>query len=1025
MIAGILASGPARVAMRARCQAVRVVFAVALAIGLLVGAPAAWAAPPPAPAALGPASGAQVVVPFTLSWSAVSDPSGIVAYNWQVSPSSSFSPVIQQNSTGGQTQDSVSGLANGTYFWRVQAVNGAFEQGAWSQARSFTVTGAGPGEPGSPTLNPPKGGTEFHPFESITFTWSSVPGAATYVFEADKNPSFPVSSTRVHFDNITGTTRSIVIGDFCGGCEEGDYVAHVYAVGANGARGVASATVSFSVFYDNPLPAPPTPLAPVNGVTVTLPITFSWTDVPNPQDQGYEIQISRDSAFTSIEDDIPLITPAHRDVLSLTSGAKFWRVRSFQGNNSANTAAVTAWSQTATFTVSSAPPAVVSLSLTRSAPFSGEDEFGAVQLSAVAPSGGAVVQLTSSNPTAAPVPASVTVPAGQTALFSSFPFQIGQVTTATAVTVTASLGSSSASFQLTVRPPSLNSLALTPTTTSGGVPESAIVMLNGQAPAAGAVVSLSSSSPAVNPPATVTVAAGSPSASFAMPTSDVTTSTPVTITASWNGSSVQSQVTVMPAPKPTSLTLFPATTTGASGSVQGSVSIASTASFDQSLQVRSNNAAVLPFLSSSVTIPAGSTRGAIQILPRSVSQTTVVTIFVTGGGVTLSADLTVNPDGTPPPAAALSSFTVNPTSVPGGNAATGTVTLPVAAPAGGTIVALSSNLPGAASVPASVTVTAGATGANFTVTTFPVADTTVQLSARTGDTILFAALSITAAAPSPTLSAVSLSPVSVAGGSPSQGTITLTSGAPAGGAVVSLSSSNTAAATVPANVTVAAGSTSATFSVSTSAVSISTSVTISGSYGGTSGSATLTVTPPTAATLSSVAVNPTSVTGGTSAQGTISLTAAAPSGGMLVTLSTNSTAVTVPASVAVAAGATTATFAISTSSVTTSTPVTITASAGTQTRTATLTLTPPGQTATLTVTATGRSGTSVISSPTGINVAVGSSGSAPFAAGTSITLSAINGRDVIWSGACSSNGNKAKTCTFTLSGNATVTANVQ
>ena len=34
--------------------------------------------------------------------------------------------------------------------------------------------------------------------------------------------------------------------------------------------------------------------------------------------------------------------------------------------------------------------------------------------------------------------------------------------------------------------------------------------------------------------------------------------------------------------------------------------------------------------------------------------------------------------------------------------------------------------------------------------------------------------------------------------------------------------------------------------------------------------------------------------------------------------------------------------------------------------------------------------------------------------GTSITLSATNGRDAIWSGACSSGGNKAKTCTFTL-----------
>jgi hypothetical protein len=58
-------------------------------------------------------------------------------------------------------------------------------------------------------------------------------------------------------------------------------------------------------------------------------------------------------------------------------------------------------------------------------------------------------------------------------------------------------------------------------------------------------------------------------------------------------------------------------------------------------------------------------------------------------------------------------------------------------------------------------------------------------------------------------------------------------------------------------------------------------------------------------------------------------------------------------------------------------------------------------------------------------VAVGSTGSASYTTGTSITLTVSNGRDAIWSGACSSGGNKAKTCTFTLTANASVSANVQ
>src|SRR6476661_7296710 len=45
---------------------------------------------PPAPTVLGPANGAQLVEPLTFSWSAVSDPSGILGYNIEISTSSTF-----------------------------------------------------------------------------------------------------------------------------------------------------------------------------------------------------------------------------------------------------------------------------------------------------------------------------------------------------------------------------------------------------------------------------------------------------------------------------------------------------------------------------------------------------------------------------------------------------------------------------------------------------------------------------------------------------------------------------------------------------------------------------------------------------------------------------------------------------------------------------------------------------------------------------------------------------------------------
>ena len=598
------------------------------------------AAAPPAPSPVSPADGASVTEPFTISWTAVSDPSGIVAYNWQVSSSSAFTSVLLQASTNGATEAAVSGLANGTYFWRVQAVNGAFVQGAWSQPSSFTVTGTSAGSPGAPSLGPPKGYSTFHPQEVMTFTWSAVPDAATYVLQYSTNSSFPVSS-RGEFNNIPDTTFSFAIAN-----PEGNYFARVFAVDASGVFSAPSNVITFSVFFNNPLPPPPSPVGPANGTTVTLPVTLTWTHVSNPQPSGYEIQIARDSAFSSIEDDSPQLNGPTRQVLSLTSGTKFWRVRSFQGEASPTTSAVTAWSATGTFTVSSAPPAPVSVTLAKDPLYSGETTWVAVQLTAAVPAGGATINMSSSNPSAVPVPATITMP-GNTA-WMQFQVQAEQVTAPTPVTLTAALNSGSASAQFTLRPPSLKWLTISPGTISGGAQPQGIVMLNGQAPAGGAVVSLSSNSPLVNPPASVTVPPDSSSVSFAIPTSAVTANTTAAVTASYGGATAQAQVTLTPQQPPSSLTLSPTSTTGAGGSSFATVTVASPSSTDEILQVTSSNPAVAS-VPNGVMIPAGSTTGGFNIFTTAVSAQTVVTISVSGGGVTKTANLTVNPESAPTP----------------------------------------------------------------------------------------------------------------------------------------------------------------------------------------------------------------------------------------------------------------------------------------------------------------------------------------------------------------------------------------
>ena len=665
---------------------------------------------PAAPNLLAPANGAQVTSPVAISWSAVSDSKGISAYNWQVSSSSSMSPLVTSGSTGGATQDTVSGLSSGTYFWHVQAVNGENTPGSWSSVRSFTVTGSAGGGSGSPTLNQPQGYNTFHPYEVEHWTWSVVAGAASYIFEASTDPSFPVI-TEFRMNNIPDPSYGFALVD------EGNYFARVSAVDANGNVSAPSNVVTFSVFFNNPLPPPPAPLGPANGASVTLPVTFTWTDVPNPQDSGYTLEVATDSSFSNIEFLDNQITPASKTILSLTSGTKYWRVNSAQGDSSPTLPALTAWSPTRSFVVPATPPGAGSLAVNFATVSNGATETVTVQLTGPAPAGGAVIALQSSDPAVAPVPATFTMAAGLA--WDQFRFQIGSVTVAEQVTLTASLNGTSASVSFTANPPALKSLTLSPSTITGGAQPTLIVMLNGQAPSGGLTVNLASDSPAASPPATATVAAGDVSVSVNIPTSAVTANTLVTISATQGGTTLQAQVTLTPAQPPDSLTLSQTTVSGSAG-VSGAVRLASPATTDTSIQLSSSDpAATVPH---SVLIPQGAIAGGFFVDVTPVTTQTIVTISATAAGVTKTAMLTLNPVGGGG-GATLNSLTLNPTSIRGGRSTTGTVTLSAAAPAGGVVITLSSSNTGLATVPASVTIPAGATSATFTVNTSSVSST--------------------------------------------------------------------------------------------------------------------------------------------------------------------------------------------------------------------------------------------------------------------------------------------------------------
>ena len=99
-------------------------------------------------------------------------------------------------------------------------------------------------------------------------------------------------------------------------------------------------------------------------------------------------------------------------------------------------------------------------------------------------------------------------------------------------------------------------------------------------------------------------------------------------------------------------------------------------------------------------------------------------------------------------------------------------------------------------------------------------------------TVRLSGCTVTSPAASASLSSLSVNPRDILGGQTAAGTVTLSAPAPEGGFVVALSSDNTAAASVPASVSVPAGATSVGFTVTTNSVSSSQSAIIIGTAAG-------------------------------------------------------------------------------------------------------------------------------------------------------------------------------------------------
>ena len=207
--------------------------------------------------------------------------------------------------------------------------------------------------------------------------------------------------------------------------------------------------------------------------------------------------------------------------------------------------------------------------------------------------------------------------------------------------------------------------------------------------------------------------------------------------------------------------------------------------------------------------------------------------------------------------------------------------------------------------------------------------------------LVIAAVSVARCGSSPTsptantVAGVALSMTSVQVGGSEVGTVSVTTMAPANGTSIALTSSAPAVATVQTPVLIPAGASSVTFNVA--AVAAGTATITASLNGSSRQSAPFTVT--AAPALTSILLSAPSVVGGNRVTGTVMLTAGAPAGGAVVSL-TGTDPLTVPPSITVLAGLLSATFQISTRGVSGTISGTVTGSYGGTSAFATLSVTP-------------------------------------------------------------------------------------
>ena len=269
------------------------------------------------PTAVAPANGLVVDALPAFSWAAVAKAD---RYEFQLAADAGMnSPVLGSGDDQFTTRNTRATLKktipNGTYWWRVRALQAIGTPSPWSPPRSIVKSWTS-----APALqSPTHGAIMVHPTHPLALRWSSVPRAAKYIVSIATDPSLgTLVSPTAETSGTVYAPRSTLL-------SPGTYYWGVTPVDAQGHRGARSAVQSFTWTW------PTNTNARVDDVFAAPEVfdpLFSWDPVAGAARYELEINPSVDFAPGSkVCCTSPVIGSSYAPTVVFKDNIYYWRVR--------------------------------------------------------------------------------------------------------------------------------------------------------------------------------------------------------------------------------------------------------------------------------------------------------------------------------------------------------------------------------------------------------------------------------------------------------------------------------------------------------------------------------------------------------------------------------------------------------------------------------------------------------------------------------------------------------------------------